>query len=260
MDAISSTQNKRVRYVKSLQTKARLRRGERKLVLEGDRLIADALTSGGKPELALYSAERADYDIIAQLQNRNCDLLPAKEEILSFVSDTQQPSGIIAVFAIPRPPLPMEATRVLILDAIREPGNLGAILRTATAAGVDLAVLAPDCVDPYNPKALRAAMGAHFRLPIVEAAWTEIASYCQDLTICAASADAGQAYSAFDWRSAWALILGNEARGISQEARRLAREHVSIPMAAATESLNVASAAAVILFEAQRQRLGSGVA
>ena len=258
MAPISSTQNKRVRYIKSLQTKARLRRGERKLVLEGNRLIADALTSGGKPELALYSAERADYEIIAQLQNRSCDLLPARDEILGFVSDTQQPSGIIAVFAIPRPPLPMEATRVLILDAIREPGNLGTILRTAAAAGGDLAILTPGCADPYNPKTVRAAMGAHFRFPIVEASWAEIASFCQDLTICAASADAPQAYSAIDWRSAWALILGNEARGISREARQLAQAHVSIPMAAATESLNVAGAAAVILFEAQRQRLSSG--
>ena len=255
MDAISSTQNKRVRYVKSLQTKARLRRGERKLVLEGDRLIADALASNGKPELALYAAERADYDIIARLQNRNCDLLPTKDDILRFISDTQQPAGIIAVFAIPRPRLPAQTTRVIILDAIREPGNLGTILRTAAAAGVDLAILAPGCVDPYNPKALRAAMGAHFRLPIVEASWTEISSFCQDLSVCAASADADTAYSTFDWGCAWALILGNEAHGISREARRLALEQVAIPMSGTTESLNVASAAAVILFEAQRQRL-----
>ena len=141
MDAISSTQNKRVRYVKSLQTKARLRRSERKLVLEGDRLIADALSSGGHPHLALYSLENADYQVIARLQQSKCELLPVSHEVLSFASDTKEPPGIVALFAIPKPPIPQPTTRVLILDAVREPGNLGTILRTAAAAGVDLAII-----------------------------------------------------------------------------------------------------------------------
>ncbi len=255
MDAVSSTQNKRVRYVKALQAKARLRRSERRLILEGDRLIADSLTSGGKPHLALYSNERADYDVIAQLQNRNCELLPVTEDILRFVSDTRQPPGILAVFLMPKPAIPSLATRVLILDEVREPGNLGAILRTSAAAGVELAILAAGCVDPYNSKVVRAGMGAHFRLPIVEAAWAEIAIYCKELSIYAASADSSLWYSAVDWSSGWALVVGNEARGISREAQQLSQHNISIPMTAANESLNVASAAAVILFEAQRQRL-----
>lgn len=257
MDAISSTQNKRVRYIKSLQTKARFRRSERKLILEGDRLIADALSGGGKPGLALYSAERADYQVIAQLQNCDCELVTVSDEVLRHISDTQQPSGIVAAFALPRPAIPRKATRVLILDAIREPGNLGTILRTARAAGVELAIVAPGCVDPYNPKVVRAGMAAHFRLPIVEAAWAEIAAFCQDLSMRAASAEAADEYSAVDWQSPWALILGNEARGISPEARHLAQYDVSISMSAGVESINVASAAAVMLFEARRQRQGS---
>ncbi len=255
MDAISSPQNKRVRYLKSLQTKSRFRRSERKIILEGDRLIADALASNGRPLLALYSAERADYQVIAQLQSRGCELLRGSDEVLRYVSDTQQPAGISAVFALPRPPIPKPATRVLILDTIREPGNVGAMLRTAAAAGVQLAILSTGCVDPYNPKVIRAAMGAHFRLAIVEASWTEISAFCRDLTVYAASAAALHAYTETDWLTDWALILGNEAHGLSREALRLAQHAVSIPMAAATESLNVASAAAVFLFEAQRQRL-----
>ena len=257
MDAVSSTQNKRVRYVKSLQAKARLRRSERKLVLEGDRLIDDALKSGGKPRLALYSAERADYNVIAQLQNRNCDLLPVTEEILRFVSNTQQPPGIVAVFVVPEPAIPTLAARVLIVDEVREPGNLGTILRTSAAAGVELSILTPGCVDPYNPKVLRSGMGAHFRLPIVEASWAEIAIFCKDLSIYAAKAGSSLTYAAVDWENAWALVVGNEAHGISREAQQLSRHIISIPMAAAAESLNVASATAVILFEAQRQRLNS---
>ncbi len=255
MKAISSTQNKRVRYVKSLQTKARLRRSERRLVLEGKRLIADALGRGAVPELLLYAPESADYELIARLQNTACAIMPVTGDVLSFVSDTQHSPGLLGVFRMPKPPIPQAAAPVLVLDGIREPGNLGAILRTAAAAGVSLVILAPGCADPYNPKALRAGMGAHFQLPLVEASWKEISGFCHDLRTLAASASGECAYTDVDWRDAWALILGNEARGLSAPAQRLAQRRISIPMAAEVESLNVASAAAVILFEARRQRL-----
>jgi len=257
MDIISSRQNKRVRYIKSLQTKPRFRRSERKLILEGDRLIADALSSRGKPDLVLYLPGRADYEIIAKLQGRNCELQPVSEAVLQHLSDTQQAPGILAAFQLPRPPLPQRAERVLILDAVREPGNLGTILRTAGAAGVDLAILAPNCVDPYNSKAVRAGMGAHFRLPIVESNWTEIGAFCQDLSVYVAMPDASTQHTEVNWLESWALILGSEAQGISKTALKLARRQISIPMTGAAESLNVAGAAAVILFEAQRQRLAS---
>ena len=131
---------------------------------------------------------------------------------------------------------------------------MGAILRTAAAAGVDIAILAPGCVDPYNSKALRAGMGAHFSLPIVEAPWREIRGYCDALTVYSAEAQAERSYSEVDWRADWALIVGGETSGISPDAAKTATVGLSIPMARATESLNVAAAAAVILFEAKRQR------
>lgn len=257
MQPISSLHNKRVRHVKALASKARLRRSERKLILEGDRLIADALARGGAAELALYAPQRADYGVIAQLQKRKCTLLPVTEPILRHVSDTQQPPGILAVFHMPKPTIAQPCRRVLILDAISEPGNLGTILRSASAAGVELAILAPGCCDVYNGKTLRAAMGAHFRLPIVEASWSEIADFCRELRVYATRAAADCPYTNVDWAGDWALVLGNEAHGLSQAARRLAACEIAIPMAQASESLNVASAAAVILFEAQRQRLRS---
>ena len=257
MDLIRSGRNKRVRYLRSLQTKARFRRGERKLILEGDRLIADALASRGKPDMALYLPGKADYEVIAALQERDCALLPVSEAVLRQVSDTQQAPGILAAFQIPRPPLPQAAERVIILDGIREPGNLGTILRTAAAAGVELAILAPGCCDPYNSKALRAGMGAHFRLPVVESSWREIRGFCQDLAVFAAMAGAETRYTEVNWLEGWAIIVGGEARGLSEPALALAGSGVSIPMSGATESLNVAGAAAVILFEAQRQRLAA---
>ena len=256
MDIITSAQNKRVRYVKSLQTKPRFRRSERKLVLEGDRLIAAALLSKGKPDFALYSPAKADYELIAKLQGRDCPLLPVSETVLQRVGDTQQTPGLLAVFQLPRPPMPAVAERILILDGVREPGNLGTILRTAAAAGLNLAILAPDCADPYNPKAVRAGMGAHFRLPLVESTWNEISRYCRELAVYVAMPSASNRYTEVNWRESWAFIVGNEARGSSEQALDLARCAVSIPMLGGAESINVASATAVILFEAQRQRLG----
>ncbi len=255
MDLITSTQNKRVKYAKSLQTKARFRRSELKIVLEGNRLISDALERGANPEYALYTPDSADYDLIAKLQNRQCELVPVSDDILKHVSDTQQAQGILGIFYIPKPPIPREPKRILIMDSIREPGNMGTILRTAGAAGVDLAILSEGSVDPYNPKALRAGMGAHYRVPIVEANWNEIQHFCEDVKVYATRADAEVGYTAVDWTQSWAFIVGNEAHGISKRARNIADESIAIPMASDTESLNAAIATAVILFEAQRQRL-----
>ena len=254
MDIITSTQNKRVKYVKSLQAKARLRRGDMRLILEGGRLIGDALMRGGRPDFVLYAPKAVDYDLLARLQAQKCALLPASEDILQYVSDTQQTPGILAVFYIPKPPLPRQARRALILDGIGEPGNMGTILRTAAAAGVDIAVLSPGCVDPYNSKALRAGMGAHFRLPVVEAAWNEIRGFCGALTVYACRADADTPYTDVDWSGDWALIVGSEAHGISQPAQHMTERSIAIPMSGAAESLNAAAAAAIVLFEARRQR------
>lgn len=253
-DIITSLQNPRVKLAALLQKNARARRTERKIVLEGTRLIRDALEQRQTPEFVLYDLNGADFDLVAALQQTRAAVLPAAPEVIQHISDTQQSQGMIAVLPLPTPKVPGKPGRVLILDAIREPGNMGTILRTAAAAGVQLALPGSDCVDPYNPKVLRAGMGAHFRLPIVEAAWGEIASYCAELKIYVAAGDGEICYTDVNWREGWALVIGNEAHG-ARRANQLQAQRVSIPMAAATESINAAMAAAVILFEAQRQRM-----
>jgi TrmH family RNA methyltransferase len=142
----------------------------------------------------------------------------------------------------------------LILDGIADPGNLGTILRTAAAASVGLVVLAPHCVDPFNPKALRSAMGAHFRIPIARQSWDEIAGAVSGLSLYLADSGGTLPYYNVDWRGPSALIVGGEAHGADPHARQLAGATVAIPMGSAVESLNAASAAAVILFEIRRQR------
>lgn len=253
-DLITSTQNARVKLAFQLQKRARSRRKERKIVLEGVRLISDALQQGHQPEFVLYYPAQADYDLIAQLQETQSELLAVSENVIQHVSDTTNPQGIIAVFPLPIPTMPSDAQRVLILDAVREPGNLGTILRTAGAAGVEVVILGSGSADPYNPKVLRAGMGAHFRLPIIEADWSAIAGYTKDLNIYMASGAGDVVYSDVDWTQAWALVIGNEAHGLDESQVSLNGTTIMIPMTSA-ESLNAAVATGVILFEAQRQRL-----
>jgi TrmH family RNA methyltransferase len=176
------------------------------------------------------------------------------DEVMAAMSSTETAPGILATVPMDPLPLPETSGLVLILDALTTPGNMGTMLRTAGAAPVNAVLLAPGCVDVYNPKVVRAAMGAHFRLPFSMLGWPEIVAYCGQNTIWLSEAGADNIYTEVEWRRPSALIIGNEARGASNEARHAAQGSISIPMARATESLNAAAAAAVILFEAARQR------
>ncbi|MCC6802994.1 MAG: RNA methyltransferase [Anaerolineae bacterium] len=247
---ITSLQNDRVKLAHGLITGSKSRRKLGKIALEGVRLIRDAVEAGYLPEFILYDPDAVDIsalDLPADL------LFDASPEVLRHICATEQPQGIVGVFPMPTPSLPRQPRRVLILDALRDPGNLGAILRTAAAAGVDAVLLAPGSVDPYNDKALRGGMSAHFRVPVVPQKWGEIAAYCAGLSIYLADMDGDVNYDAADWLHGWALIVGGEAHGAGEQAAALATQRIAIPMAAATESLNAAAAAAVILFEAARQ-------
>ena len=252
---INSPQNDKVKLAHALQTQAKARRKERKIVLEGTRLVRDAIERGRKPEFVLYEPQLIDYELLAHIQNLGLKPTPVTADILKHVSSTEHPQGVVAVFPMPMPDLPRKPSRVLILDAVRDPGNMGTILRTAAAAGAQVAILSPDCVDPYNPKVLRGGMGAHFRIPIAEAPWNEIALYCDGLPVYLATGAGDVDYRDADW-SRWALIIGSEAHGAGGEAGKIATHRVRIPMAAETESVNAAVAAGVLLFEATRARRG----
>ena len=247
---ITSLQNDRVKLAHGLLSGSKSRRKLGKIALEGVRLVRDAVEAGYFPDFILYdpaSVDPVSLGIPADL------LLDASPEVIRHISGTEQPQGVIGVFPMPTPSLPRSLRRVLILDALSDPGNLGSILRTAAAAGVDAVLLSPGSVDPYNDKALRGGMGAHFRVPVLSQSWEKIAATCDGLPVFLADMEGDAAYDTVDWSSSWALIVGSEAHGVSEAAVNLAHQRVFIPMAAATESLNAASATAVILFEAARQ-------
>ena len=176
------------------------------------------------------------------------------EAVMEACSDTETPQGVLAVVAQPELPRLERPTLTLILDRLRDPGNMGTILRTALAAGIDQVLLAPGTVDATNPKVVRAGAGAHFRLPVAARSWDAIAQAVTGSRVFVAAAGGDQTYTEVDWRGPVALIVGGEAFGAGEEARILAQGTVSIPMSSQVESLNAAIATAVILFEIRRQR------
>lgn len=138
----------------------------------------------------------------------------------------------------------------LVLDRIRDPGNLGTILRTARAANVSQVLLAPETADVFNPKVVRAGMGAHFHVPLVTASWEEIAARVQAIPrIYLSDAKGELVYTRADWTAPIALIVSNEAEGASDAARRIATATLAIPMSGSAESLNAAIATGILLFE-----------
>ena len=254
MEPITSRQNNKVKLANALLGRARTRRKEGQIVLEGVRLVQDAWENGSAPDFVLYTPNAAD-DLIEQMQSGGVEVAPVDEDVMQYITDTQTPQGVVGVFPLPQPTYPLGAERVLVIDAIRDPGNLGTLLRTAAGAGIDVVVLAPGCVDAYNPKVLRGGMGAHFRMPVVTMDWAEIGAQVAVSAFYLAAGEAETSYDRIPWaQHAWALIIGSEAHGASVEAQAATTVPIRIPMAHATESLNAAAAAAVILFEAARQQ------
>jgi TrmH family RNA methyltransferase len=248
---ITSTQNEKVKLVHALQREAKTRRKTGRIVLEGVRLVNDALQSGQQPDFILYTPYQHIHSLSLDMLQERAVLV--SDEVMRYVGDTQQPQGVIGVFPMPRAELPPDPQRILILDSIRDPGNMGTILRTAAAAGVQAVLLSPTCVDPYNPKVLRGGMGAHFRISVLETNWDTIRKYCYNTQIILADSQGEQQYDRVDWSKPWSLIVGGEADGAGEDALALAHRHIYIPMAGETESLNAAVAASIILFEARRQ-------
>ena len=256
---IESQANSHVKHIRSLAADRKDRRRERLFVLEGVRLVADALAGGAPLELALYAPEQLTLTSAGQALLEQLETLavahPASAQVVAAAADTVHPQGVVALARWPQVE-PSKPGIMLVLDAIQDPGNMGALLRSAEAVGVAEVLGAIGAVDVYSPKVVRAAMGAHMRLAITQdLSWDAVA---ERLTLVdqvyAADADARMPYFAADWRQPAALIIGNEAHGLSEDARALARSLISIPMQGRAESLNAAVAGSVILFEALRQR------
>ncbi|PIE82218.1 MAG: rRNA methyltransferase [Chloroflexi bacterium] len=256
---ITSIQNPKVKFVRRLQAEKRFRHREAAFVVEGTRWLHELIKQAHLMQLVFvteaWQKQADNQDILQQVQ---APVQVVTGEVMRTMSDTETPPGVLAIGHIAPLSLPQTPTFLLILDGVNTPGNLGTMLRAAAAAGTDGVLLAPGCVDAYNPKVLRGSMGAHVRLPVHELAWEEIKNITQGMSVWVTAVSEARDYTHLDWTGASAVIIGNEARGVGTEARQIANGRLTIPMHHNTESLNAATAAAVILFEAARQRRNKG--
>jgi TrmH family RNA methyltransferase len=253
---ITSRQNPKIKLIRKLNSGAKHRAKTGKYAVEGIRLLEEAQQSKVKPEWVIHT-EDLDHRAGRLLDNFKDQGTPCEvvaPGVLEGASDTKTPQGVLAVFPLTSVSIPVSTSLVVILDSLNDPGNLGTIMRTCLAAGVDGLLLSPGCVDPFSPKVLRAAMGAHFKLPFQVAGWDEIADLTKNLDLLLADMGDGTSLWETDLSTPIGVILGSEAHGPSEEARSLAKGSIHIPMDAAAESLNAAIAGAVLLFEVNRQR------
>jgi len=257
MKLIQSRDNPFYKGLIKLYGSARLRGKANQTLLDGAHLLHAYLESGKLPQHILLNASALKDAEITSLLSR-MDGVPVTlldDRLFADLSELKTPTGIIALIDVLEPDKAISQCRfILLLEDIQDPGNLGSMLRSATAAGCDAVFLSKGCADAWSPKVLRAAMGGHFALQIFE---------LQELTMVARSF-AGMLYATTlqgtlslydcDVRGNVAFVIGNEGAGLSAGLLELATQNIFIPMHGKVESLNAAAAAAICLFEAVRQR------
>lgn len=264
---ITSFRNPRVKYLRSLRQR-KYRQQEGRFLVEGIRIVEEALSLGAPVETLVYAPDLLVSDRAEALVARvdPADRLALSGEVMASLSDRDQPQGIAAVVRIQDPPLASipwnEDLLVVVAYQLRDPGNLGAIVRTADAAGASGVVVVEPAVDLYDPQTVRATMGSLFALPIVrlageadlEAWYGELRGTGLPLAVVASSAHGQVLYYEADYRRPVVLLLGSERQGLAEAVKRGADEVVRLPQAGRATSLNVSAAAAVLIYEVVRQR------
>ena len=246
MAILSSRDNPRVKRWIKLAGDARYRRAEKRALIEGPHLLAAALQHGRKPVAVLVTEESAADAEIRSLLGENPVMLA--KGVFRAIADADTPQGVAAEIVIPES-RGRDSARTVFLEGVQDPGNVGAIVRSAAAFGVEQVVLDRACADPWSPKALRAGMGGHFALRLVQPADLVAAIRAFKGTVAVTVARGGTALSEAPLDGALAWVFGGEGAGVSEEAAKLANLRITIPMAAGTESLNVAAAAAICLYQ-----------
>ena len=243
MERISSLKNPRVQAWRSLKE----RKGRRELgcfLVEGRKMVAEALASGFPVEAVLVDEGRvAEFDLSG-------DVFALPEHVLAAVCDTQTPQGIAAVVRMAEPGMPGQ--RLVALDGVQDPGNVGTIIRTADAAGFDGVLMSTQCADPFSPKVLRATMGSVFRMNVrvtddLPGALDVLKA--QGYAVISSQLD-GEPFGpvARGMAAPFALVIGSEGNGVTEPVRQIATHRVALPMRGGAESLNAAVAAGIMMY------------
>ncbi|WFR57984.1 RNA methyltransferase [Anaerocolumna sp. AGMB13025] len=258
---ISSSSNPQIKNIVQLQKKPKTRTEQKAFVIEGIKMFEESKESGYL--IKAYVSESFYEEKLREAPDyfNGFSYEIVTDGVLKEASDTLTPQGIMAVVKMPIYTLDKIITdqkaNLVLLEDIRDPGNLGTILRTAEGAGVTGIILSKTSVDMYNPKVIRSTMGAIYRMPFVyaedfETAITEVKK--NKISVYAAHLQAAQAYDEVNYQEKCAILIGNEANGLSNEIAAMSDQYIKIPMSGSVESLNAAIAAAILMYEVYRQR------
>jgi TrmH family RNA methyltransferase len=258
METITSLQNERVKRIIKLQHKASARRAEGLTVIEGSREVSRAVENGWQP-VELWICPELGNDQPRMNENER-EWIECSKAVFEKISYREGPDGVLAVgplvgktldeLQLPGNPL------ILIAEGLEKPGNLGALLRTADGAGADAVIVCDSATDLNNPNVIRASIGTLFYLPVAEATTEETLGFLKEkgIEILSAVPDAGTVYTDVNLTGAVAVVVGAEDTGLSDQWKTADGLNVKIPMLGKNDSLNVSVAAAILLYEAVRQR------
>jgi RNA methyltransferase, TrmH family len=269
---ITSLQNPRVKEAARLRDR-RQREKQRRILIDGARELLCA-TSAGLPLLEVFVCEPLCQSddakrLLAALPATGCEVFRVNESVFEKLAFGHRAEGVLGVAAMPRPTLqsleaknsrelaaPGAPPLVAVLEGVEKPGNFGAVLRSADAAGVSAVIVANPGTDLYNPNAIRASLGTIFAVPVCAAASADVLAWLQQrrLKILAARVDGSVPYTEVDYRGPTAIVLGSEAAGLSTTWTGNDLQAIRLPMLGAADSLNVSVTAAVLFYEALRQR------
>lgn len=264
MKEITSTQNPLIKKLVLLQEKSRNRKKEGIFIIEGVRELQLAIKGGYKLQTLLFQqdifSEEHLKKLLTQVPN-SPELIAISREVYQKISYRSSTEGVIAVAKCK--PHSLSDLRfhnntplILVAEAPEKPGNIGALLRTADAAGIDAVLIANPKTDLYNPNIIRSSVGCVFTTPIAMGTTSEIISFLKEKkinTYCAALS-ASKPYTEVSFREASAIIVGTEDEGLTQEWLQNSHQNIIIPMHGEIDSMNVSVAAAILIFEAKRQR------
>ena len=264
LQSITSAQNPKIKDFLALQEKSRLRREKGLFVVEGRRELLHCLEAGFSPRTIFVCEEilgAGEMEAVLGAAGEGCTVFSVSANVYDRMAYRSGTEGVTAIMQARN--LRLEQLRfrneeplIVVVEAVEKPGNLGAILRSADAAGADAVIVCDPLTDLYNPNLIRASIGAVFSVPVVAASSAETIEWLRSrgVTIYTAQLQDSSWYYDCDMKKATAIVMGTEATGLTGIWREAANRHIRIPMLGKLDSLNVSVSAAVLLFEAVRQR------
>lgn len=251
---ISSVQNTRIKHVVQLQQKSSERRETGLFVVEGRRELMHCVNAGFEVDSVYYCQALGECPVA----HERC--YEVSREVYEKIAYRDSTEGVVAVVKSRRRTLQdldlPEKPLIVVLESVEKPGNLGAVLRSADASGVDAVIVCDPLTDLYNPNLIRSSIGAVFTVPVVACSSEECIAFLKSkgVNILTAQLQDSQSYYNIDMRCATAIVMGTESTGLTDQWRQAADAHIRIPMKGALDSLNVSVSAAILMFEALRQR------